>query len=83
MATFQKAQVEPSMVTSVLALKKLRQEDLKFIARHLSHKKAGSTCEYCSVVESLPLVRSPVSIKQTKALIMFGIFRDLFFLNVH
>lgn len=56
MATFQEAQVEPSMVTSVLVLEKLRQEDLKFIARHLSHKKAGSTCEYCSVVGSSPLL---------------------------
>lgn len=79
MATFQEAQVEPSMVISVLALEKLRQEDFKFIARHLSPKKAGCTCEYCSVVGSLPLVGSPVSIKQTKALIMFGIFKDLFF----
>lgn len=54
MATFQEAQVEPSVVTSALALEKLRQEDLKFIARHLSHKKAWSTFEYCSVVGSLP-----------------------------
>lgn len=39
MATFQEAQVETSVVTSALALEKLRQEDLKFIARLLSHKK--------------------------------------------